>query len=86
MFLAVQAISAHLRETLLSNIYAVENASVPKVLTVAGRKTDKCISPPEAKASTTAFYFSNNFLDPIFFSAASDMIRALSNGTTPTCA
>ena len=40
------------------------NATVAKVLTVAGRKTDECISP-RSEASATSFCFSKNFLDPI---------------------
>ena len=56
----------------------LRNATMAKVLTIAGQKTDECISPRSER-----FRYSNNFLDPILSLSS---LRGLSNGTTPTCA
>ena len=53
-------------------------ATVAKLLTVAGLKTDTL---PDAKASAASLCFSNNFLDPIL---SLGNIRALSNSATTT--
>ena len=74
VFLTVQLISAAQRN--LSQQCCGNYATIAKVLTVAGPKTDTL---PDSKASTASLCFSNNFLDLIL---SLSNIRALSNSAT----
>ena len=76
VFLTVQLISAAQRNPCQHYLCCGNYATVAKVLTVAGPKTDTL---PDSKASAASLCFSNNFLDLIL---SLSNIRALSNSAT----